>query len=30
LLLLRGPVPGAKNALVVVRKSVKPPKGSGK
>lgn len=30
LLLVRGPVPGAKNALVVVRKSVKAPKGSGK
>ncbi len=25
LLLVRGPIPGAKNALVVVRKSVKPP-----
>ena len=30
LLLVRGPVPGAKNALIVVRKSVKPSKGSGK
>ncbi|MBV8147673.1 MAG: 50S ribosomal protein L3 [Candidatus Eremiobacteraeota bacterium] len=28
LLLVRGPVPGAKNALVIVRKSVKPRKGA--